>query len=280
MQIENLLNLIEKLLPRETAMEGDRLGLQIQSDNDEIRRFLITLEVNEKVVDEAKSLKSDCIVTFHPLIFHPLTSLVNDDRVGFLTKKIINSNISLISVHTNFDSFINGTSKLFAEKLNLNVVSTLVPDRNHQNSGMGVIAQPLKPISQKELLEKVNGICSSPVRFSTIEHSNKINKIAIVGGSGSSFIEDAMLAGCDAFITADLTYHQFHRVNRKMMLIDPGHYEMEQFVPNALAELLKQIMVPGTYDSMRVSKTLTNPVRYYPFTEKYFENQRQKLINN
>ena len=189
------------------------------------------------------------------------------------------SNISLISIHTNFDSFIQGTNKILSDKLGLKIINFLVPDKSIPECGMGVITIAEKPLTAEELLERVHDVCSAPVKFSEIKQEKILKKIAIVGGSGSSFIDAAISAGCDVLITADLSYHQYHRVNGKLMLVDPGHYEMEQFVPFGLSELLRQNLDKKNYDSINVSRTLTNPVRHYPFTKKYYEKQKN-LINN
>ncbi|MGA2298441.1 MAG: Nif3-like dinuclear metal center hexameric protein [FCB group bacterium] len=145
---------------------------------------------------------------------------------------------------------------------------------------MGIIAQTKKPMTENELLKIVQSTCSSPIRFS---HGNKmsgIEKIAIVGGSGSSFIDFALENDADAFITADITYHTFHKANGKLMLIDPGHHEMEKFVPEGLVKLLKENLSQKDYTKIVQSDIITNPVFYYPDTEKYSVLQRQNLINN
>ncbi len=279
MQIDRLLGLIEQLLPAQTAMENDRIGLQVHSGPDEVHKLLVTLEINDEVIDEAVLLDCDCIITFHPLIFNPLTSLVQGDRVGRLCSKLIGSGIALISVHTNFDAFAGGTSRIFADKLGFETIGFLAADDNFVDKGMGVVAVPASPMMPEELLEKVSSICCSPPRYSATRGS-KINKIAIVGGSGRAFMENAIEAGADAFITADLTYHTFHAAAGKIMLIDPGHYEMEQFVPAGLKRLIEGEIRNEQTGFIRLSKVLTNPVAYYPDSKGYSELQGKYLMIN
>jgi dinuclear metal center YbgI/SA1388 family protein len=279
MRIERLLKIIDDCLPAGTAMDGDRIGLQVQSGRDEISNLLIALELNDQVIDQALKLNSHCIISFHPLIYSPLVSIQSNDRVGHLISRLIKNDIALIVIHTNFDAFKNGTSKVLADKLDLNVIGFLEPDSAFDQTGMGVIAEPKAPINESDLLQKVHSICGSPIRFSELSPQKDINKIAIVGGSGSSFLNSVINAGVDAFITADVTYHKFHQVFGAILLIDPGHYEMEQFVPEALANLLKEIINPLEYNSIDVSNVYTNPVRYYPETELYIQLQKKILLN-
>ena len=276
MLLRTLVKHIENILPPETAMEGDRIGLQIDSDKREISDILVSLELTDEVIDEALKLNSDCVVVFHPLIFMPLKNIRFDERVGRLVSKLIKNDIALISVHTAYDAFYEGTNKILADLLELKITGNLVPDKKHENFGMGVIAEASKSLKPEELLNKVHNICRSPLKF-TEGASEKISKVVIVGGSGSSFMGDALKSGADAFITADITYHTFHAVKGKIWLIDPGHYELEQFVGKGIAKLLKA-KLGNELKSITASKTHTNPVGYFPDSGKYRELQKELLI--
>ncbi|MCX6154637.1 MAG: Nif3-like dinuclear metal center hexameric protein [Candidatus Kapabacteria bacterium] len=271
------MSIIEKSLPASTAMANDRIGLQIQSGRNFVKRILITLEVTPEIIKEAIELGSDCIITFHPLIFNPILSITENERVGQLCSELIRNNIALVAIHTNFDSFIGGTSKIFADKLDLINDGFLIPDPSIQSCGMGILAHTKQPVPYLEFIKKVSEICNSPIRY--CEGKNYlIERIAIVGGSGSSFLNDALKSGADAFITADITYHTFHRVQGKMMIIDPGHYEMEQFVPEGLQKFISE-NTGADLEFVKRSKALTNPVRFFP-EENFTKFQQGYLSNN
>jgi dinuclear metal center YbgI/SA1388 family protein len=272
MEINRILELLEKYLPALTAMDGDRIGLQLQSGRNEVNSLLITMELNEEVVSEAIKNGNECIITFHPLIFYPLVSITGDNRVGNLIDKMISNRIALISIHTNFDSYKFGTSYIFASKLGFDVSGFLEPSSIVPGYGMGVVCNMDNPIQLDTLLERVQLISSSPLRF--VEGQNNfIKNIGIVCGSGSSFIDKALELKLDVLITADLTYHHFHKCKGRLSLIDTGHYEMEQFVPEGLYELLKSILDNNI--KLNISQVHTNPVSYFP--ENGFKNMQ---INN
>ncbi len=278
MHINELLEFIEKQFPAQTAMEKDKIGLQVHSGRQAVKNIHFTLELNEEVIQEAITNETDCIITFHPLIFYPLISINPDERVGRLCSKLIKHDISLISLHTNFDAFPEGTSKLLCDKLGLKKSGFLKPDPNVDDRGMGVISFPETKILYDVLLEKVSNFCNSPLRYNR-PYREYVEKIAIVGGSGGSFIGDALNAGVDAFITADISYHTFHAVAGKMMIIEPGHYEMEQFVPLAMKNYFAE-KIGGSIEHLTISKALTNPVCYYPDDDKYKNLQKNYLISN
>ncbi len=77
-----------------------------------------------------------------------------------------------------------------------------------------------------------------------IRHSKllnkKIKKVAVLGGSGAFGIKNAISAGVDIYITADLKYHDFFTAENKLVLADIGHFESEQFTKNLITSYLKK----------------------------------------
>jgi dinuclear metal center YbgI/SA1388 family protein len=281
MVLHELVTRIAEVLPPETAMKGDRIGLQIESGRTQISTVLVTMEVTDAVVQEAVERGAECIVAFHPLIFAPLTALVAQERVGRLCARLIKHDIALVVAHTNFDAFPDGTSTLFARHLGFEVEGVLVPDATARGKergfGMGIVAQTAEPMPADVFVAHVHGRSHAPVRHN-YGKAEIVRRVAIVGGSGASFIDQAVAANADVFITADVKYHDFHRTEGIMMLIDPGHYEMEQFVPLGLASLLQGIAAAtGEHLTIMRSHVVPNPVRYYPNTEKYLHDQLDVL---
>jgi len=83
--------------------------------------------------------------------------------------------------------------------------------------------------------------------------------VAVIGGSGAFGIDAAAAKGADAFITGDLKYHDFFK-GEKILLIDAGHYESEQFVSQKLAEFISE-KFPNF--AVKISGIGTNPVKYF-----------------
>jgi dinuclear metal center YbgI/SA1388 family protein len=258
-------------------MKGDRIGLQLQSGRETITRVLVTMEVTDAVAEEAISRGADCILSFHPLIFSPLTALTNGERVGRICSRLIKHDIALVVAHTNFDAFPEGTSALYAQHLGLKVERTLVPDAVHAGFGMGVVALLPQALSEDGLAAHLHERSHSPVRFCA-GSGKPVERVAIVGGSGASFIDHALATGAEAFITADIKYHDFHRTQGQMALLDPGHYEMEQLVPRGLASVLESIAAKANENIEIIrSATVPNPVLYYPDTARYLAEQRTMI---
>ena len=133
-------------------------------------------------------------------------------------------------------------------------------ENKNQNIGMGMIGEFKTPIEAQRFLNhvktKMNTAC---IRHSSLP-KKVIKKVAVLGGSGSFAIQAAKASGADAFITADLKYHDFFMAENGILLADIGHYESEQFTKNLLvAYLTKKI----TNFAVVLSNTNTNPVKYF-----------------
>ena len=268
---------LESRLPPSVAMKGDRIGLQLQSGRTEISSVFVTMELTESIAEEAVEHGADCIVSFHPLIFAPLVAITDSERVGRICTKLITAGIALVVAHTNFDAFPKGTSALLAERLGVKVEKSLVPDAQYEGFGMGIVGSLNAPESVADFAKRLHTVTSAPLRY-TLGKGSNIQRIAIVGGSGASFIDAALATGVDAFITADIKYHDFHRTKGVMTLIDAGHYEMEQFVPLGLAALVEEIAKEhGQNLGVVRSSRVPNPIFYYPSTEEYQRQQRDKI---
>ena len=116
------------------------------------------------------------------------------------------------------------------------------------------------PLSAEAFLDQMKTLFQVPVIRHSPLVSKPISRVAICGGAGSFLIPNALAAGADAFVTADLKYHEFFDANGRLLLADPGHFESEQFTVDLLYDILA-----GKFPTFAVFKTglRTNPVNYY-----------------
>jgi dinuclear metal center YbgI/SA1388 family protein len=126
--------------------------------------------------------------------------------------------------------------------------------------GSGIIGEWPDGIDEKQFLKKIKDVFDIPVIRHTALLSKAIKKVALCGGAGSFLISKALATGADAYITADIKYHEFFDANNRMLIADIGHYESEQFTADLLREILGQ-----KFPTFAVLKTevRTNPVHYF-----------------
>ncbi|WP_297516206.1 Nif3-like dinuclear metal center hexameric protein [Flavobacterium sp.] len=136
----------------------------------------------------------------------------------------------------------------------------------HQNLGLGRIGKLPSPRDAREFLLEVK----EKLQCGGIRHSafleRKIERVAVLGGSGSFAIKNALAADADLYITSDLKYHNYFEAEGKMILADVGHFESERFTKNYIVDFLKEKITnfaPIPLSSgIQVSEVNTNPVKY------------------
>ncbi len=135
-------------------------------------------------------------------------------------------------------------------------LSTL--ENDYQHIGMGAIGDLSTALSSDEFLQFIKSTFKTGVVRSSLSRKRKIHKVAVLGGSGAFAIQNARAAGADAYITADLKYHDFFQ-GEEILLCDVGHYESEQFTKNLLHEYLSEKF---SNFAILCAQTQTNPVNY------------------
>ncbi|MAO09498.1 MAG: Nif3-like dinuclear metal center hexameric protein [Flavobacteriaceae bacterium] len=137
-------------------------------------------------------------------------------------------------------------------------VTTL--ENKNQNLGMGMIGELSSEISEENFLTCIKKTMKTGcVRHSKLQNK-KIKKVAVLGGSGSFAIKAAKSAGADAYITADLKYHDFFTAENNILLCDIGHYESEQYTKELLVSFLTKKI---SNFAIVLSQINTNPISYF-----------------
>jgi putative NIF3 family GTP cyclohydrolase 1 type 2 len=141
----------------------------------------------------------------------------------------------------------------------MNSIKFLV-SKKEETFGMGMVGELNKELSEIEFFN----FLKSKMNIKNIKHSpfvgKKIKKVAVLGGSGSFAIENAIAEKADCYLTSDLKYHDYFKADNKILLADIGHYESEQFTKELILEFLNE-KIPKF--ACIISKSNTNPVNYF-----------------
>lgn len=125
-------------------------------------------------------------------------------------------------------------------------------------SGMlGELDTALRPL---DFLNHVKRTFKAPVLRHTAVPEKNIRKVAVCGGSGRFLLKHAIAQGADAYITADFKYHEFFDADGRILLIDTGHYESEQFTPEIFYSIIQKKFAKF---AVHLSKIHTNPINYF-----------------
>ena len=258
MTIKNVSDYLEEIAPLHQAEDFDNVGLLIGNETTEVKGVLVTLDTLEETVDEAIKTKCNLIVSFYPIIFSGLKKINGNSYVEKVVMKAIQNNIAIYAIHTALDNSKVGVSAKMCEVLGLSNNSILLP-KDDGASGMGMIGDLPKPMQEEDFLK----FTKKAFKTNGIRYSNKtgklVKKVAVLGGSGSFAITDAIHKKADVYISADFKYHDFFKAEGKILLIDVGHYESEQFTKNLLVDYLTKKF---TSFAIILSEKSTNPIYY------------------
>lgn len=129
-----------------------------------------------------------------------------------------------------------------------------------QEYGSGMVGELEFDLPKQEFLALVKkAFKTGGIRYSD-KQGDYVRKIAVGGGACSFLIPNALRANADAFVTADISYHKFFDGEDRMMILDIGHFESEQFTPSLIHEVLSKKFANF---ALHLSKIRTNPVQYY-----------------
>ena len=240
----------------------DNSGLQAGLPSMEVGRVLVCLDVTEEIVDEAIERGCNMILSHHPLIFSPLKSVTDETSIGRAVQLLCANSISAINAHTNLDCAPGGVNDCLARTLGLSDVQVIAP------SGVDELGRPWGLLRQgnveaqllSDFLPKVKSALNCEgLRY--VNGGKPVHRVAVGGGACASELLDAVNAGCDTFVTADVKYNQFWDAkDLGLNLIDAGHFPTENPVTALLAE---KIAAQFPEVTVKISETHRDCMKFF-----------------
>jgi dinuclear metal center YbgI/SA1388 family protein len=244
MLISDLMEKLEEIAPLQLQESWDNSGLQIGSKSDIVGDIVISLDIDEHVVENSPT--GATVITHHPLIFSGLKSFDQSKYPANLIKKMLAKELKLISLHTNYDKAV----------LNRYVLQNVLGWKGVENIGDYILVAEidmerddfLRHVKERLKIERLKVTDSLPER---------VSKVALTTGSGGSFISQVSTLA-DIFLTGDLKYHDAMEAKSVGLgVVDIGHYESEILFSRSLQEILEEIQIEATVINSK------NPFRYW-----------------
>ncbi len=228
MTVEKIYNFLNEYCPFALAEEWDNAGINVGRKNRSVKRVLVALDVTLENIEAAKEMGADLLLTHHPLLMDPIKTVSDETADGERILALAESGIAHIACHTNLDAAEGGVNTVLAERCGLEQVEPF-----GGLGRMGMVETTLSALAEKLKKELPSahcvGVCSH----------EWVKKVAVVGGSGGSLLEEALAAGCDTLVTGEAKYHQLLTAREySMNVLVLGHYETEYPVLMPLAEAL------------------------------------------
>lgn len=260
-KVIDVLNYLETLAPTSMKEDWDRVGLNCGHTDKEVRRILVALDPFANVCREAKESGADLLVTHHALLWTP-GFITDQDEQGRNTLFLIENGIAMINAHTNLDQAPGGVNDILAEKLGLQDIRVICPkgiDKNGNEWGLlrqGTLEKQALPIFLSAVKDALG--CEG-LRY--VDSGKPVCKVAVGGGACAGEMQEAVQAGCDTFVTADVKYNQFWDAKALgINLIDAGHFYTENPVCRYLAQKLQENFPDVT---VTISATDTDCAKFF-----------------
>ncbi|MEM6518045.1 MAG: Nif3-like dinuclear metal center hexameric protein [Cyanobacteria bacterium P01_D01_bin.71] len=249
MTIAQLIDQFETWAPPHWQEKWDNCGWQIEPGVlASPAHALVCLTPTLNVMAEAIALQRsgtpiNLIFAHHPLIFSPLKSVQTGSPIGDMVRLSFAHGIGIYSAHTNFDQVPDGTADVLAQLLRLQNAEPVTPTQ--PGIGYGRVGDVSGLVTLQQMLAEIQSLLAPPdlIYSPTADLQQPIQRLAVLGGSGASFIGDVIKTGAQAYLTSDCKFHQFQEArDRGLILIDAGHYATER---PACLRLVDKLMALG-----------------------------------
>jgi dinuclear metal center YbgI/SA1388 family protein len=230
--IRDIFDTLCRWAPLELQLDFDNAGFLVGRGEREVHRVLLALDITLPVIREAADWGAELIVSHHPLIFEPLKSLTAPGP-GQKALLLAEEEIGAICMHTNLDIAQGGVNDVLIRLLGAE------PEGPLDAEGCGRVGT----LPETMNLDAFLAHCRDRLRpngLRYVDGGRPVRRLAVMGGAGGSALSDALAAGCDTYVTADVKYHIFlDAAEQGLNLIDADHFSTENPVIPVLAARLQ-----------------------------------------
>ena len=217
-KVNDIYKAVDDAAPFSAAADFDNAGLLVGSSEKEVTKALICLDVTESVIAEAKALGAELIISHHPVIFHPLKRVMEEDVVY----KLIENRLTVLSCHTNLDKAEKiGVNYTLAEKIGMKEISEkaeFLLEGKVEPTTLSQFAERVKAALDLDFIEAVIPEGKDP-------DETIIETAAVSCGAGG---DSVFMTSCDAFITGEMKHHELLYAKEKgIAAFVAGHYHSE-----------------------------------------------------
>ena len=245
--LRDVLDVLERLYPTATAQSWDRVGLVTGDPEQPVERVLLALDPTLAVVEEARELQADLLVTHHPLLLRGVHSVATTTAKGAGITRLVVADIALYVAHTNADVARAGVGEALAAAAGLAETRPLVVVEGQPLGRVGRLATPTTLGDFATALHAALPAAAGGLRVAGPPDA-AVETVAVLGGAGDDQLDAVRASGADVYVTADLRHHPALEAREEARdgapyLVDAGHWSSEAVwlptVRDALAAALR-----------------------------------------
>ncbi|XP_061666918.1 NIF3-like protein 1 isoform X2 [Syngnathoides biaculeatus] len=126
MELKDVLKVLEDLAPLSLAEPWDNVGLLVEPGEPRpVKTVLLTNDLTQPVMEEARAEGCELIISYHPPLFRPFKRLVQKDWKQRLAIQALEAGIAVFSPHTSWDSVGGGVNDWLVRGLGAGQVTVI-----------------------------------------------------------------------------------------------------------------------------------------------------------
>ena len=218
-------------LPPGTAQSWDQVGLVSGDPAQPVRRIHFAVDPTLAVIEEARALGADLLVTHHPLLLRGVHSVATTTAKGASVTSLVVNDIALYVAHTNADVASPGVCDALAAACGLAEVEPLAVVEGQPMGRVGRLPEPIALADFAERLYAALPQAAGGIRVAG-RPTAMVQRVAVVGGAGDDMFAHVRASGADVYVTADLRHHPVLEAREEARggtpyLVDAGHWATE-----------------------------------------------------
>ena len=267
--LADVVRALEGFYPPSTAQSWDQVGLVSGDQDQSVSSVLFAVDPTLAVIEEARALGADLLVTHHPLLLRGVHSVATSTAKGAAVTALVVHDIALYVAHTNADVAEPGVNDALAAACGLTHVEALAEVEGQPLGRIGVLPAPTTLAEFTTALYAALPPSAGGVRVAGPPGAT-VHRVAVMGGAGDDMFDHVRASGADVFVTADLRHHPVLEAREEARggtpyLVDAGHWATESLWLAAAAERLVTALADSDPSASRV-ETHISTLRTDPWT--------------
>src|SRR5689334_4053727 len=265
--LADVVRVLDDLFPPSTGQSWDQVGLVSGDLAQPVRRIHFAVDPTLAVVEEARALGADLLVTHHPLLLRDIHSVATTGAKGATVTALVVNDLALFVAHTNADVAHPGVNAALAQACGLVEVEPLAIVEGQELGRVGRLAVPVTLAAFTASLYAALPRSPGGLRVAG-PAGGRVERVAVMGGAGDDLFDHVRASGADVYVTADLRHHPVLEAREEARggtpyLIDAGHWATESLWLEEAAERLADAVAstghPGPKVETHVSTVRTDP---------------------
>lgn len=268
--LQHVIQELTAFAPLELAEKWDNVGLLIEPSSRHmvIEKVLLTNDLTERVMEEAKEKMVNMIVSYHPPVFAPLKRITQSNWKERIVSQCLENKIALFSPHTSWDAVFGGVNDWLFNMLNVSAeesraISCLDPTQPMVGSGRVYKLTGPAPLDLLMRNLKKNAQLGT-VQMAVFDEQVPLNetmiyKIALCAGSGASVLK--AVPDANLYLTGEMSHHEvLEAVHQGTNVILTNHSNSERGFLTKFKQIIAEKLPEVEFI---ISETDSDPLKSY-----------------